>query len=311
MTTESLLLVTMGGQPQVVTFALDWLLARGEIIREVVVVHLSPTPDLLAEYQRTQRALERLHREFSGDHYQGRPCRLRLVPIRYDDVRLADIRSEADADVVWSAIYQLLITLKAQGRPLHLCIAGGRRIMGLLTLSAAMLLCGHQDHVWHMYTPTGFRECARNGSIMHARPEDGVRLIRVPFVPWGAYFPALRDLMMRSPAEVIAAQTAQLEAAEYARCRSVFEQLTRRQRDVLRLFALGNNPQGVAEQLHITLATVNTHKTVILDQCRIAWNLPEDAYLSYHFIHDHFARFFQRASPAPNRYNTGEADLAL
>lgn len=46
MTTESILLVTMGGQPQVVTFALDWLLAHGEIIREVVVLHLSLLPDL-------------------------------------------------------------------------------------------------------------------------------------------------------------------------------------------------------------------------------------------------------------------------
>lgn len=309
MTTESLLLVTMGGQPQVVTFALDWLLARGEIIREVVVVHLSPTPDLSAEYRRTQHALERLHREFSGDRYQDRPCRLRLVPIRYGDVRLADIRSEADADVVWSTIYQLLSTLKAQGRPLHLCVAGGRRIMGLLTLSAAMLLCSHQDHVWHMYTPTGLRERAREGNIMHVRPEDGVRLIEVPFVPWGTYFPALRALM-HSPAEVIAAQTAQLEATEYARCRNVLTQLTERQRDVLRLLALGYTPQEVAERLHITLATVNTHKTVILDQCRIAWNLPEDAYLSYHFIRDHFARFLQRTNPPYTSYNTGEADLA-
>lgn len=293
MTTESLLLITMGGQPQVVTFALDWLLARGEIIREVVVVHLSPTLDLPAEYRRTQHALERLHLEFSGDRYQGRPCRLRLVPIRHGDTRLADIRSEADADVVWCAIYQLLTTLKAQGRPLHLCIAGGRRIMGLLTFSAAMLLCGHQDHVWHMYTPIGFLERARDGNIMHAQPGDGVRLIQVPFVPWGTYFPALRALM-HSPAEVIAVQTAQLEATEYARCRSVFAQLTERQREVLRLLAMGYTPQEVAERLHITMATVNTHKTVILDQCRIAWNLPENTYLSYHFVHDHFARFFER-----------------
>jgi len=275
------------------TFALDWLLARGEIIREVVALHLSPTPDLPDEYRRTQCALEQLHREFSGDHYQGRPCRLRLVPVRYGDVRLADIRSEADADVVWCAVYQLLTDLKAQGRPLHLCIAGGRHIMGLLTLSAAMLLCGHQDRVWHMYTPTHFLERARDGAVMHAQAGDGVRLIQVPFVPWGSYFPVLHALM-RSPAEVIAAQTAQLEASEHARCRSVFERLTERQREVLRLLATGCTPQDVAERLHIIMATVNTHKTVILDHCHIAWSPPEDAYLSYHFIHDYLARFFER-----------------
>ncbi|MGQ9502717.1 MAG: CRISPR-associated ring nuclease [Anaerolineae bacterium] len=300
MTTESILVVTIGGQPQVVTFALDWLLARGEIIREVVALHLSPTSDLPDEYRRTRRALEQLHREFSGDRYQGRPCRLRLVPIRYGDTRLADIRSEADADVVWCAVYQLLTDLKAQGRPLHLCIAGGRRIMGLLTLSAAMLLCGHQDHVWHMYTPAGFLEHAREGAIMHAQPADGVRLIQVPFVPWGTYFPALRELV-RSPTEIITARTAQLDAAEYARCRSVLEPLTKRQREVLRLLATGCTPQEVAERLHITLATVNTHKTVILDHCRIAWNLPQDTHLTYHFVRDHFARFFQREQENASR----------
>ncbi len=293
METESILLVTVGGQPQVVTFALDWLLARGEIIREVVVLHLSPTTDLPDEYRCTQRALEQLHREFGGDQYRGHPCRLRLVPIRHnDDLRLPDIRNEADADAVWCAVYQLLTTLKAQGRPLHLCIAGGRRTMALLTFSAAMLLCGHQDHVWHMYTPTGFLKRARDGAVMHAQSTDGVRLIRVPFVPWGTYFPALRKLV-HSSAEVIAAQTAELEATEYARCQNVFAQLTKRQREVLRLLAAGCTPQDIAERLHVTLATVNAHKTAILDQCRIAWNLPEDAYLSYHFVHDHFARFLR------------------
>lgn len=36
------LITTMGGQAQVVTFALDWLLAQGEPIGEVIVLHLSP-----------------------------------------------------------------------------------------------------------------------------------------------------------------------------------------------------------------------------------------------------------------------------
>ena len=287
----STLVVTMGGQAQVVTFALDWLVTQSEPIREVVVLHLA-TPDA-----RHRRALEQVTAEFHGDRYDGQPCRLRLVPVRRVGERVADIRDETDAEATWQTVYELLSTLRAQGRSLHLCIAGGRRMMGLLILSAAMLLCGHHDRVWHMYTPDAFLEAARDGAIMHARREDGVRLIQVPVVPWGAYIPALRDLA-QTPAHVIAAQTAWLDEAERDRCRAVMERLTERQREVLHVIADGHSPQSVAEQLSITLNTVNSHKTVILAECRTAWGLPEDTHLSYHFLREKFGLYSTGGLPA-------------
>jgi len=291
---DSTLVVTMGGQAQVVTFALDWLLGQGESIREIVVLHLAPGD------ARTERALAQLEAEFSGGRYpippwglnpspgECQPCRLRLVPIRRGGDKLPDIQDEADADATWQTVYQLLSSLQAQGRPLHLCIAGGRRMMGLLTLSVAMLLCGHGDRMWHMYTPSEFLERARDGAILHAGPEDGVRLIQVPVVPWGTYFPALRSLTARPPTQVIAAQTAWLDQAERARCRQVVARLTPRQADVLRAFAGGQTPQEVAERLNISLKTVDTHKIQVLAECRVAWSLPEDTWLDYRFLHDKF-----------------------
>jgi hypothetical protein len=38
----STMIAALGGQPQVITFALDALLGRGEQIVEVVVLHLAP-----------------------------------------------------------------------------------------------------------------------------------------------------------------------------------------------------------------------------------------------------------------------------
>ncbi len=64
--------------------------------------------------------------------------------------------------------------------------------------------------------------------------------------------------------------------------------LTERQTEVLFAFAAGLNPQQVAERLFISIKTVDTHKTVILAECRNAWNLPEDAYLDYRFLADMF-----------------------
>jgi len=289
-TTGSTLVATMAGGPQVVTFALDELLQRGEVIHEVIVVHLSPRADPLVG-----QALVKLTAEFPDGHYAGRPCRLHFFPIRQGSSKLDDIRDDAAVNVAWGAVYELIASLKTktQARHLHVCITGGRRMLALLAMSAAMLHFDHHDRLWHMYTPSEFLERACNGAIMHARPEDGVRLLQVPLVPWGAYLPALRALAQVSPLEVVAAQTRWLDSAGRARCRAVVEQLTPRQSDVLRAFAGGQNPQEVAETLCVTVKTVHAHKTVILSECRNAWELGQDARLDYHFLREKFGRYFR------------------
>lgn len=278
---ESTLVATLGGQPQVITFALDALLARGEQIREVVVLHLS------ADDERLRGALRRLAAEFENDSYRGQPCRYRPVPVRVNGRRLEDIRSDADADGAWQAIHGLIADLKRMSdRPIHLCIAGGRRLLALVALSAAMVHFGHQDHVWHIYTPAEFRERAEGGAIMHAGPEDGVVLIRVPWMPWGAQFPALRQLAQAGP-EAFRSPL----LVDRPRCEAVERQLTDRERDVLRAFAEGLSPQEVAERLCISLSTVNTHKTRILSVCREAWGLAPDQRLTYHFMREQFGGY--------------------
>lgn len=284
----SVLVSTMGGQAQVVTFALDALLAQGEEVEQVVVLHLSPKD------VRVQRALIQLGQEFAGDFYghANRACRFRHVAIRDAARPLADIRQEADAVATWQVVRELLATLKAQDRHVHLCLAGGRRMIGLLAFSAAMLVFDHYDRVWHMYTPRAFLARARDGAIRHAGPEDGVRLIEVPLTPWGAYFPGLRALAQATPAQVIAAQTRLMDRSDRARCAEVVAHLTGRQVEVLQTFATGKTPQEVAEALSISLKTVDTHKTVILGECRNAWNVSEEKWLDYHFLHDKFGLFF-------------------
>jgi CRISPR-associated protein Csx14 len=282
------LIATLGGQPQVVTFALDALLARGETIREVLVVFPSPKDG------RLHRSLTRLAAEFPGDMYQDRPCRLRTIPLKSPQGRVEDLRSESDADAAWLTIHNLFGALKEQGRQIHLCAAGGRRLMSVLALSAAMLHFGHHDRAWHLYTSDELRQQANEGAIMHVTPEDGVRLIQVPLAPWGAYFPGIRALLATSPAQVIAAQRQMMDAAERARCEQVLARLTDRQIEVLRAFAQGASPQAVAERLNVTLKTIDSHKTQILGECRVAWSLPEKSWLDYVFLREKFARYYEQ-----------------
>jgi CRISPR-associated protein Csx14 len=109
----------------------------------------------------------------------------------------------------------------------------------------------------------------------------------------GAYFPALRTLAQTSM-QAASAQLRQFAASEDPVCRQVYERLSARQREVLHAFAAGKRPDEVAAALHITLSTVNTHKTAILAECRVAWGLSENASLDYRFLRERFARFVQQ-----------------
>ncbi|WP_299758165.1 CRISPR-associated ring nuclease [uncultured Chloroflexus sp.] len=285
--TYAALVATLGGQPQIVTFALDALLAQGEPISDVYLVHLS-----LAN-PRTQQALHLLQQEFLNDMYAGRRCRLRRAPIRANGVELTDIRTAADAEATWQCMRDLIADLKREGRRLHLCLSGGRRMIALLAMSAAALLCDHQDRIWHMHTPETTLQRVKDGAQMHVTPADGVQLIQAPLAPGGAYFPVLRSLA-QMPIHAVQEQVRRVAAVDDPRCRQVWERLSPRQRDVLRAFARGSRPDQVADALSISLSTVNTHKTAILAECRAAWELADDEPRDYRFIREHFAAFIER-----------------
>jgi CRISPR-associated protein Csx14 len=72
----------------------------------------------------------------------------------------------------------------------------------------------------------------------------------------------------------------------------VIGRLTDRQQEVLRLLAAGLVPQEVAERLGVTLKTVDGHKSVILAECRTAWELPAEAHLTYHWLREKFGQYF-------------------
>jgi CRISPR-associated protein Csx14 len=291
---DKTVVATMGGQAQVVTFALDWLLGQGEPIDEVIVLHLA------AQDLRVQRALRQLAVEFPGDRYArtGAAIRLRRVAIEDRQGPLRDIQDESNAEATWQTVFELIGDLKGQGRTLHLCIAGGRRIMGLMAMSAAMLHFGHQDRLWHLFTPDALRARAFEGALMHVEPDAGVQLIQVPLAPLGAYFPALQSLAQpafsTTSQAAISARVQAMRQSDREHCAAVVDRLTPRQRDVLRALAAGWPPQEVADQLKIGLATVHSHKTAILTECRNEWEVGDSPCLDYHFLREKFQSFFEQ-----------------
>lgn len=277
---ETTAVLTLGGQAQVVTLALDVLLAQGERCDTVLVLHLDP------QQPRVQRALSQLEAEFVSG-YCGQPVVWQHYTLQDGGVPLAAITNARAAETVWQQVRDLLSALKRAGQRLHLCIAGGPRLLALTLMSAALLHCDHHDRLWHLYTPPEFLARAREGAILHAPPEVDVRLVPVPLVPWGAYFPALRELAQAT------LRPTPPPASDTARCTAVWAHLTEREREVLVVLARGALPQEAAEALGITLKTLDTYKTTILAECRIAWNLPEDLRITYRFLQEKFSSWLE------------------
>jgi len=287
-TATSVCIATLGGQPQVVTLALDALMARGEAIGEVIVVHLSE------HNPRNRAALLLLAAEFMGDCYRGERCRYRPLGVTQGGTPIDDLTSETALGAVHNTFTRLIQRLKQQDRAIHLCISGGRRLLGTAAISALQIYGDHADQVWHLYSSDLVRQRTADGAELHLDPMPEVRLVRVPLLPLGQYFPWLRTSSVRDDGQVIAPPPA-ATAAERDRCQHVLERLTSRQRDVLRVLAAGCTLQEAAERLSVTVGTIHAHKTPIFDECRIAWDLPLDAPLDYRWLREKFSPFLETA----------------
>ena len=277
----SVCIATLGGQPQVVTLALDALLARGETIGELIVVHLSE------RNPRYRAALAQLAGEFANDDYHGRRCRYRPQAVTQAGQPIDDLASEVAIGAALNTFTRLIQRLKQQDRAIHLCLSGGRRLLGMLAMSAIQLYGDHADQIWHLYSSDAVRQRTADGAELHLPGEPEVWLVRVPALPMGQYFPWLRAPGSAAP------PMPTLDVDEHARCRAVVEQLTPSRREVLRAIARGLPPQAAAAELRVEISTIHAHKTPIFELCRIAWGLAPETALDYRWLREKFARFFE------------------
>lgn len=289
------LVVTLGGKPQIATFALDALLAMGVPVARVYVLHLS------AADPRVKAALDSLTNEFrthatyqrAGLTLESRPVRpVRNIasdgihPVLGSPIEQVDDAQAADA--IWMTTQTLIAALKSEGCAVHLCLTGGPRLMALQALSAASLMLGGGDECWHVFTPLDVREEAGDGAVLHA-PDRGIRLVRVPLLPLGGLAPTLRSMAFAKPEDVIAAGERRLSAEHEKRCGRVWERLTPKQREVLRVFAKGATSHAEALKiLSMSGSTLSTHISAILALVRDVWEEPSDLKLNHHHLRERF-----------------------
>ncbi|HEU5378621.1 MAG TPA: CRISPR-associated ring nuclease [Ktedonobacteraceae bacterium] len=283
------LIAPVGGQPQIITLTLDLLLRQGIKISEVIILHPAPTD------ARIQHTLRCLRAEFAHDRYtcdeRTITCRLQFQALSHDNIAMPDITDTAGAHATRDTIHRLLRRLKQQQRHIHLSASGGRRVISLMAISAALLHFDHFDHIWHIYTPPDIRALVNEGAVMHVPPEAGVELIEVPFVPWGAYFPQLSQ-MVGSAQAIQRAQTAILDAQDQARCAEMLQQTTPAQQQVLRQVSAGLTPREVAARLSLSRETIYSHTKALLSLAHNIWYLPAGEKIDFNFLFRKFAGYF-------------------
>ncbi len=297
---DQVLIASLGGQPQIVTFTLDALLARG--IRPQVVETVFPGGN--ARYHDAHRRLAREFEQYGP--YRG----LRYQAYALNDPSgrpLPDLLTNDDLDAAWERVRERVQYWKRAGHRLHFSITGGRRALGIMLYAAAMTYGSSQDRVWHIYTPPEWLPRVRDGARMHL-PPGTVRLLSVPFVPWTAYIPGLRSLLEMSPEVLRRLLGESLDEDTQHRCAWVWSRLTPRQKDALRALATTETRAEAARAMGVDLDTLDSHRKAILRACRAAW--PE-ARMDLRFVRRVFRQWLTATNGLPTLWGDFREEVGM
>jgi CRISPR-associated protein Csx14 len=239
---SEILIATLGVEPQVVTIALDCLLAQKRRVCEVAVVHTGGSG--------IAKALAVIEGEFLKGVYPG--IQPRSVPVQSSQGLASDFCTEEDLRGLLRTLYREVRRARQDGCTVNLCISGGRKVMGITGMVVAQLLFGPDDRVWHLVTegwqPGGDRR-------LHLSPEEKVWLVPVPVLHWSHATELMRTVVEINDTEEIMIWYERLNR-EAARGEFIQYRLTPAEREVVRLACKGLDNAAIARKLHKSVQTV-------------------------------------------------------
>lgn len=264
----TILIATLGAEPQVVTLALDALLAQGKPITNVVVVHTNPSDEPIAG------GLARLQQEFA-EYVPYRAISLKSLVLTSspDNAPLNDLLDTEEINAAFAGLYKFLHQQKSKGHGLHLLIAGGRKTMAIFAFAAAQIIFGEDDHVWHLVSDERLRQTRR----LHAQPHDRIHLIEVPFVRWN-YLPGTPQFLAVGARTALAQVDTQHQQLRRRQAQAFLKQLSRAEREVVQLLvetALTND--ALAARLEKSPRTIANQLSSIYRKFAVFYALPGDA----------------------------------
>lgn len=275
-----ILVATLGVEPQVVTITLDLLLSGGWMISEAVVIY-TKTP-------RVREALRVIEEEFQRAAYPG--IRLKAVPVASAEGMVGDFCTGEELQDLLRTLYVEIRRARQTNCVVHLCVSGGRKVMGIMGMVVAQLLFGPEDCAWHLVTE-GWQPGA--GRQLHLTPGKGVQLVPVPVLRWseaGALMQTVAEL--KDPAEVVAWHEKISRAGQLKRQREFIEHwLTRAEREVVRLACRGLDNAAIARALFKREQTVANQLRGVYEKLREWLGYPEGN-VDRHRLIAEFAPYF-------------------
>ncbi|WP_109206362.1 CRISPR-associated protein Csx14 [Moorella sp. Hama-1] len=252
-----ILIATLGVEPQVVTITLDRLLAGGRAVSEVAVVY--------TENPVVQKAMDMVAGEFRSRFYPG--IQLRPVPVTAGQEKIRDFCNNADLQALLRTLYGEVRRARQQGFIVHLCVSGGRKVMGIMAMVVAQLLFGPEDCAWHLVTE-GWQPGDRRR--LHLPAGEKVWLVPVPVLRWqeaGTLVRAVTEL--DDPAEVVAWYE-KLTRDERAKRKGEFIRhwLTPAERQVVELACRGLDNKAIAARLYKKEQTVANQLRSVYEKLR-------------------------------------------
>jgi len=166
---EETLIATVGTESQVVTLVLDSLLSKGCNIGELVLLY-TEAPSVIS-------GIEKIEHEIGN--YS--PIIIRRVLIVGGGNALDDFRTADDVNIMSKIIYQVIKGCKQKGMTVHLSVAGGRKVMGIMAMVVAQMLFRAEDRLWYLLTE-GLKSGDRQE--MHINDHNSHLLIEIPVVRW-------------------------------------------------------------------------------------------------------------------------------
>lgn len=261
---EEMLLATLGTEPQVITLCLDRLLGQQKNIVKTLVVY--------TEEPRVKEALKILEEEFPRSYPE---IDFQAVGVEKEGRFLEDFRTPEDVLLLWQTFYRLIREAKEKSYIVHLNVAGGRKVMGVMAIAAAQLLFGPQDQVWYLLTEGWQPGSPRR---LHLPPEAPVSLFSVPVLWWkegGCFIEMVATL--KDPQETKRWFERIVERREKRRQREFVKYwLTPAERKVLKLACLGLDNAQIAETLRRSKQTIANQFTKIYEKFKDWQNNPEE-----------------------------------
>lgn len=258
------LIATLGLEPQVVTITLDYLLSKGRRVDEVVVVY--------TENPGVRRALDIIAREFAADVYPG--IGLLTVPVTSPGGRMEDFYGPDDLRSLLRTLYEVVRRARQEERVIHLCLSGGRKVMGIMAMVVAQLLFGPEDCAWHLVTE-GWHPGAE--PRLHLSSGERVWLVPVPVVRWAETGTLMRAVAeLDDPEEVVAWYERINRSARRRRQREFIRHwLTAAEREVVRLACRGLDNASIAKALGKREQTVANQLCSVYEKLREWLDYPE------------------------------------